>query len=344
MAPASAREHLRSPKPRDVKLSKLTKDPTKAQDPPAAGERIAAPTFLTAPGLTHTVPAAPERVAAPTLNVGLGVGVGGQLARGCLVATGAALLDKMNNQMHQKGVSRQEYEAQQLLSSTEKPSVGIRVQSSLVEDGEPKGMWKSLLMNDSSPVSHEDLMAIRDHRWTFMGAVEMAMQGKGLCFLIQCLLEIQRNVQMSEELEPLKPQLADACRSFVRAQCREGKEGDMYHLMSHFLCNSVIFYEWERFLKTALEKHPSGQDPQLVLLLEQVWTRFCRLRDTLERLFEILNVRFVWRHRLPSVGDLLKDHMRRRCFSSETVVRHDIFQQAHRTETVKQMKFAFGLM
>ena len=44
--------------------------------------------------------------------------------------------------------------------------------------------------------------------------------------------------------------------------------------------------------------------------LEQVWSRYKRLSSVLESVFDYLDD-FTWRHRLPKVAELLRDHMKR---------------------------------
>mmetsp|Transcript_35283 Transcript_35283/g.104820 ORF Transcript_35283/g.104820 Transcript_35283/m.104820 type:complete len:120 (+) Transcript_35283:3-362(+) len=118
----------------------------------------------------------------------------------------------------------------------------------------------------------------------------------------------------------------------------------MYQLLTHFISNSMVFYEWDKFLRVAFEDARAAQESFLAPHLEQVWGRFSRLRATLEGVFGTLDGRFAWKHRLPKVGELVQEHMRRRCFSSEAVTRNELFAQANlRNETLKQVKFAIGI-
>lgn len=80
--------------------------------------------------------------------------------------------------------------------------------------------------------------------------------------------------------------------------------------------------------------------------LEQVWTRYKRLKEILETMFDYLDANFTWRHRLPKVGELVRDHMRRRCFASALITKNELFSsaQAGRDETLKQVKFTMGFV
>jgi len=218
------------------------------------------------------------------------------------------------------------------------------VADSLNEGGEPPGMFLALLLNDMTSPDPEDLVRVREHRWSFRGAEDFAKNGRSFCFFIRCLLDLQRNVQVEEEGDALEPKLANACKSFVAAHCRNGRMGEMYQLLTHFISNSVIFREWDRFLKNVFEDQRANQESFLVPHLEQVWTRFCRFRTVLESIFDVLNTRFIWRHRLPKVGEVVREHMKRRCFSSEVVQRNELFLQATvRSDTLKQVKYAFNI-
>lgn len=216
---------------------------------------------------------------------------------------------------------------------------------SLLGDGkEPPGMFLALLLNDMSPTDDADLARVRQHRWTFRGAEDLAMRGRSFCCFIRCLLDLQRNVQVEEEGDGLDPSLAKACKCFVTSNCREGRMGDMYQLLTHFISNSVIFSEWDKFLKIIFEDQRSNQESFLVPHLQQVWTRFNRFRAVLENIFDLLNSRFIWRHRLPQVGNLVQEHMKRRCFNSEAVQRNELFAQATvRSDILKQVKFTFNI-
>jgi len=296
---------------------------------------------------------------APECNVGLGTGPGGALARSCLASTGAAVLETATPRFHNRNVSGQSDQAKAALC-TPRPSSsllqwafeppkhdgeGPRPPPPSLSDGpEPQGMFLGLLTNDMSPTSNEDIQRVVTHRWVFKGADDVARKGRGFCFFIWCLLDLQRNVQIEEEGDALDQKLVRACKTFVGAQCRGGRVGDMYQLLTHFISNSVVFYEWDKFLRIAFEDARANTESFLVPHLEQVWGRFCRFRGVLEDIFGVLDSRFAWKHRLPKVGDLVQEHMRRRCFSSETITRNELFAQASvRNETVKQVKFAFGI-
>jgi len=204
-------------------------------------------------------------------------------------------------------------------------------------------MFLGLLLNDSSAASPALLQRIKDHRWTFKDAAGIASQSRAFSFLIWCLLDLQRNVQMEADDDALDPKLVSACRAFIGSEGRHGKMADMYHIFSHFISNSVIFHEWDRYLRVSFEDPKACQEAFLVPRLEQVWLRFKRLRAILEGIFGDLNTRFAWKHQLPQVGDLVHEHMRRRCFSSELIARNEVFQQAIiKDETLKQVKLAFG--
>merc|ERR1719453_1366135 len=174
--------------------------------------------------------------------------------------------------------------------------------------------------------------------------MELADRGRSYCFFVRCLLDMQRNVQCDEDGEALDPRLARACKLFIGGQCGNGKTCEMYQLLTHFVSNAVIFDEWERFLKDAFAHERANTESFLVPHLEQVWNRFCRLSPALEEIFDVLNTRFVWRHRLPQVGDIVRESMKRRCFSSKAVVTNEMFTQEKSThETVKNVKRCFKL-
>jgi hypothetical protein len=188
----------------------------------------------------------------------------------------------------------------------------------------------------------EDLELVRAHRWTFRGAVAIARQGKSHCFFVRCLLEMQQNIQCDEEGEVLQPALLQACKIFVSGQCGSGRSCEVYQLLSHFISNSVIFDEWEKFLGDAFDNPRANQEAFLVPHLEQVWSRFCRLVPVLEEVFGVLDTRFVWRHRLPRVGDLVREHMKRRCFSKDSILKNDLYaQEKLSNETIKNIKRTF---
>jgi len=275
-------------------------------------------------------------------NVGLGSGPGGQIARSFLSEKGNMILDPLMPIVRgQRGGLRNVHGPP---FEPKVPEVQRGLPASLSEGPEPQGMFLALLLNDMTPPSEQDLTHVCEHRWTFHGALDWARQGRGFCFFVWCLLDLQRNVQLEEEGDALDPKLASACKTFVGAQCREGKAGGMYQLLTHFISNSLVFYEWDRFLRKAFEDQRAGQEGFLVPHLEQVWGRFCRFAAILEGIFDMLNTRFVWRHRLPKAGDLVLDHMKRRCFSSDTILKNELFTQtACRNETIKAVKYAFSM-
>lgn len=277
----------------------------------------------------------------PRYNVGLGTGTGGGLVRSCLGSTGASMVDPPP--LHRVTSTRVTPRKDLRAPSPQPP--GNTISPSLNDGSEPQGMFLGLLLNDSSPVDQEDLVHVQGHRWVFKGAVELATRGKSYYFFIRCLLEMQQNVQLDEDGDALEPRLVRACKAFVKGQCRTGRMGDMYQLLTHFISNSVIFDQWYRFLVTAFAHQRANEEKFLVPHLELVWLRFCKFRAILENIFDVLNTNFVWRHRLPKIGDLVQDHMKRRCLSTDVVTRNELFTQgtAARNETVKQVKFAIGL-
>eukprot|EP00420_Gonyaulax_spinifera_P017535 CAMPEP_0197903764 /NCGR_PEP_ID=MMETSP1439-20131203/56750_1 /TAXON_ID=66791 /ORGANISM="Gonyaulax spinifera, Strain CCMP409" /LENGTH=326 /DNA_ID=CAMNT_0043524915 /DNA_START=27 /DNA_END=1007 /DNA_ORIENTATION=+ len=272
-------------------------------------------------------------------NIGLGTGPGGQIARSFLAAKGAKVVDGLQSARRSRAT-----QAAATVPEFEIPRRTCGPEFTLHGEPEPPGMFMGLLLNDESAVSEEDLMIVRNHRWTFYGAEDLARQGKSFCYLIWCLLDLQRNVQLEEDGDALDQKLARACKTFVSAQCRDGKMGSMYQLLTHFISNAAVFHEWDRFLRIAFEDQRANQESFLVPHLEQVWTRFSRFRIVLEGIFDVLNSRFVWRHRLPPVGDIVHEHMKKRCFSRPAVTQNELISQASsRNETIKQVKYAFGL-
>jgi len=286
--------------------------------------------------------------AAGERNVGLGTGPGGQIARSFLGEKGTMVVESLQNgRSHHRG-SRlsllQSGPTVEYPKPTPPSGASSDVPPSLNEGSEPHGMFLALLLNDMEPPTEKDLQPVRTHRWTFHGAVDFAERSRSFCYFVRCLLDLQRNVQLEEEGDALDPKLANACKTFVTSQCRDSNMGGMYQLLTHFISNSAVFYEWDQFLRLAFDDQRASQESFLVPHLEQVWGRFCRFLAVLEGVFEILNKRFVWRHRLPKVGDLVIEHMKRRCFSSDAIIRNELFGQAVcRNETVKQVKYAFGI-
>lgn len=299
-------------------------------------------------------------VTIPERHLGLGMGAGGQLARHCIGSAAYAPLDPVER-------ARQLRCGSELSAKVLRSRKITRLRDGLCEGGEgrhtprvfsgsaalkdgpePQGMFKQLLLSDlgwaTEPSSLEDLGAVRDHRWTFRGAVELAERGQSYCFFIRCLLDMQRNVQCEEEGDALDQKLVRACKLFVSGQCGAGRTGEMYQLLTHFISNAVIFDEWDRYLKDAFANERASQEAFLVPHLEQVWTRFCRMLPSLEEIFDVLNTRFVWRHRLPKVGDVVRETLKRRCFSSKAVMTNEMFtQEKCNNETVKNIKRCFHL-
>merc|ERR1712232_877279 len=166
--------------------------------------------------------------------------------------------------------------------------------------------------------------------------------GAFYCF-VRCLLDLSKNVQVREEGDVLSKTLTQACKTFVSGQCRVGRMGEMYQLLTHFLSNSPIFYEWDRFLEPVLEDARAREESFLVPHLEQVWNRFCRFRSVLEDIFKVLDAQFVWQHRLPTVSGLLSEHMRRRCFSSKACTQNELFAtEKCQNESIKKIKYEFN--
>jgi hypothetical protein len=192
--------------------------------------------------------------------------------------------------------------------------------------------------------SEEELDLVRNHRWTFNGADAMSQRGKAFCFFVRCLLDLQQNVQTNEEEQVLSPGLIKSCKMFVEAQCIEGRKGEMYQVLNHFICNSKVFDEWEGYLNTAFDAPGAADEEWIIPYLEQIWVRFRKFESVIVEIFGTLDSQFIWRHRLPKAGDLLRNHMKRRVFSSERVLRNDVFKQEKSSDdTVKQIKRDMGL-
>jgi len=171
----------------------------------------------------------------------------------------------------------------------------------------------------------------------------MAQRGKGFSIFVWCLLELQKNLQ-TKTGDPLESSLENASQCFVAAQSRKGCMADMYQVLTHFTCNSILWHEWHRFLRVSFQDERATQEAFLVPRIEQVWFRFLRLLALMSSIFGVLDSRFVWRHRLPKVQELLLEHMRKRCFPLDQLSKNELFLQATtKNETVKQIKFAFNL-
>jgi hypothetical protein len=293
-------------------------------------------------------------------NDGLGQGMGGQLARSALGTTAYMQLDPVERQRQYKKALDPPPQVLRDRKFTRLPHGHAEgadprqtprqfSESVALKDGpEPQGMFKQLLLSDLSwatePTAPLDLNAVREHRWAFRGAVELAERGQSHCFFIRCLLDMQRNVQCEEEGDALDPELTRACKLFVGGQCGVGKSGEMYQLLTHFISNAIRFDEWERYLKDAFAHERHNDESFLVPHLEQVWSRFCRILPTLDEIFAVLNTRFVWRHRLPKVDELVRESLKRRCFSSKAVINNEIMSQEKcNNETVKNVKRHFKL-
>jgi len=209
---------------------------------------------------------------------------------------------------------------------------------------EPQGMFLGLVVLDTVDSDASEIARMAEHRWIFRGALELAKQGRSTCFFIKCLLELQRNVQLEEEKDALDPSLLSACRLFVTGNCREGRQSEMYQLLTHFVSNTLLFAEWHRYLMDAFVSMTDSPSSVVGQYLDQVWGRFKKFTAAVQEMFKALDNRYVWRHRLPSVNDLLHQQMRRRCFSSEVITRHEIFvQEQGGGETVRDIRSALGL-
>merc|ERR1711907_458316 len=88
---------------------------------------------------------------------------------------------------------------------------------------------------------------------------------------------------------PPGDQLDGSLQSFVNVNSQDGRMGGMYHMLTHFISNSSVFYEWDRFLKSTFEDERANQESFLVPHLEQVWGRYCKFRDVLETIFDVLS-------------------------------------------------------
>lgn len=271
-----------------------------------------------------------------TLTAGLGIGVGGHIARNALSCAGTQLL---RTPYRLQGAAQTPPEARRsVLDNDSAPNFAPLRDSARIQ-----GLFKSLVLNEVGDVSNEELDEVRYHRWTFQGAEELASKGKNVCFFVRCLLDLQRNVQLEEDGEALEPKVVRACRLFVQAQCREGRHSEMYQMLTHFISNSKVFEEWDSYLQQAFGKTDADTESVIAPFLEQVWNRFCNFNKILQEMFKVLDLQFSWRHRLPKVEDLVNEHMKRRCFSHERTLRNELFaQEKCGNETIKEIKRAFG--
>jgi len=279
-------------------------------------------------------------------NPGLGYGIGGELARRSLAGVGAGIAQPPEPSPRGIRIAAPN-EPQEALPVTPR-LLPVRETTSLTPGrdaaGESVGCVMSLLLNDNSPPDQNLLKDIGVHRWTFKGAVTLAEKSRAYCFFVWALLELQRNVQTDEEGDVLDDRIVRACRAFVATQTRQGQAGEMYQVLAHFICNSLVFHEWDRFVRSAFEHPRANQEAFLAPHLEQVWVRFQKLSSVLDRIFGLLDERFVWIHRLPRVRDLLVEHMRRRCFSSELIPKSELMHSATlKDETLKTVASALGL-
>lgn len=290
-------------------------------------------------------------------NAGLGFGVGGQLAKSALGGAAYQVLDPAEKArqlryepppsvMRNRRSTRLPASTGARFAQTDhKPRPWV---TAALKDDQPASMFQELVLSDQGWATQQDrqddLHKICEHRWTFPGALELAKRGRSFSLFVRCLLDLQRNVQIEEEGTPLDPDLVTACKLFVNGQCNLRNAGDMYQLLTHFTSNAVVFDEWDRYLSEAFGSSRAIEESFLAPHLDQVWARFCRLLAVLEEIFSALNTRFVVAHRLPQVGDLLRAHMKRRCFSKDAVLRNYMFMQEKcSNETIKQIKRDLGL-
>eukprot|EP00747_Dinoflagellata_sp_TGD_P168916 gnl/TRDRNA2_/TRDRNA2_196494_c0_seq1.p1 gnl/TRDRNA2_/TRDRNA2_196494_c0~~gnl/TRDRNA2_/TRDRNA2_196494_c0_seq1.p1 ORF type:complete len:322 (+),score=34.51 gnl/TRDRNA2_/TRDRNA2_196494_c0_seq1:90-1055(+) len=288
-------------------------------------------------------PADVDQKLPPKGNLGLGNGSGGHLARTALGTAGVAMVGQESPRCPRRARGSKLDHPRVPLDSTVPPATTPRNIMPLKDD-EPKTLFMSLMLNDTGPVHEDDIVIVRDHRWSFTGSIEIARQGQGFCCFVRCLLDLQRNVQLEEDGDALEPKIVRACKLFVNCQIREGRAAEMYQLFTHFVCNTIVFNEWERYLTGAFSSPLANQETHLVPHLEQVWSRFRRLSGVLEKIFQTLDVRFISHHRLPAVKNLLLEHMKRRCFSTDLVTRNELIaQEKCGNETLKEIKRSFGL-
>eukprot|EP00929_Paragymnodinium_shiwhaense_P021308 TRINITY_DN13932_c0_g1_i1.p1 TRINITY_DN13932_c0_g1~~TRINITY_DN13932_c0_g1_i1.p1 ORF type:complete len:339 (-),score=94.30 TRINITY_DN13932_c0_g1_i1:133-1149(-) len=292
----------------------------------------------------------------------LGKGLGSQLVRSYLGTTSAAVSDTFGQKAGQRmakmawqtprqergrqpGVLRQtgDMMAREAAPLPKEQMAKLNT-IGILDENEPNGMFLALLLNDPGPASPEELAKVSTHRWSFGCAEDMAGQSKSFCCFVRCLLELSRNVQVREEGDVLDKRLIEACKAFVSAQCREGHMGEMYQVLTHFLSNTPVFVEWERFLEPVFDDARAKEEAFLVPHLEQVWLRFTRFRQVLEDIFKVLDSKFVWQHRLPKVSVLLSEQMRRRCFSSKAVLQNELFAtEKCQSDSIKKIKYEFQI-
>jgi len=300
----------------------------------------------------------------------IGQGVGAQASRSCLGAAGIAVLDSCSRlllypdtpsgghpmrglrSISNRGSNRPDDKQEQEDFVLERPN-GPNSTVSLKDGPDIPGMVVGLMLGNDSAVTQAELDAVREHRWVFNGAIDLGRRGRSFYFFTRCLLDLQRNVQLELTLdtkdghcmmtgEALETKLTRGCTLFVSSQCREGRMGEMYQVLTSFICNSLLFDEWKRYLDGALQLPNSNQESVLVPHVEQVWYRFCRFKEVVEEIFDVLNQRFIWRHRLPKVGELVRVHMKRRCFSSTDWARNELIVQEKCTDvTIKAIKREF---
>lgn len=285
-------------------------------------------------------------------HCGLGKSLGGQLTRSALGAAAYAVLDPIEKARQQRYQLRAEVMHSRKIrllppgdskASFASPHTSPANWASVQDGVEPQGMFRALLLGDhgwaAEAATFEDLEFVRQHRWTFNGAVELAQRGQNFCFFIRCLLDMQRNLQCEEEGDTLEPVTTRACKTFVQGHCCAGRASDMYQLLTHFISNAVIFHEWHRYLKDALENPRANQEAFLVPHLDQVWSRLSRMLPFLEEVFGLLDSRFADGYGLPKVVDLIRLHMQRCCLQREMVHKNEIFMQEKcQSDVLKNVK------
>lgn len=265
-------------------------------------------------------------------------GVGGMIVRDVYRSTGNSALLRRRMRGRNAAAAAQK-EADIFADKAPLPALphhAAKVSLPWAEAGLGVGTMTSLAMCDGSPAPTRDVADVERHRWTFDGAAELAGRSRGYCFFVRGLLELQRNVQLEDGSGAFQSSLTRSCSAFVRGKCLEGRAGDMFGMLTHFLSNAVVFVEWARFLTRAFEDPRSSSGEFLVPHLEEVWRRFRVLWHALEQMFAQLDAVFVPLHRLPTVKELVKEHMRRRCFNSEAFLKNDLIARERPVHPVLQ--------
>jgi len=216
--------------------------------------------------------------------------------------------------------------------------------AALALEGEGLRQVPALLLAEERPPTEQEMQRVEGHRWKFHGAAEFAQESQGFCSFVGCLLDLQERVQLDEEGPAMEAKLALACKTFVRGQCIGHRSGDMYHLLAHFLSNAPIFDQWQSFLTTMLQSERANEESFFTAHVEQVWSRFTRFRSVLESIFDVLDESYVWQHRFPTVSSLVNDHMKRRCFSSQGMLRNEALTglTLRPDETLRDIRHTFG--